>query len=406
LAEPLLSIAIPTRNRQAYALSAVRAILSTFDGDIEVVVHDNSDTPDLERMLGDMRADPRLRFTPLARIASPVENFDLAVQMARGTYVCAIGDDDVVNPELVGVCRWASQNGIDAIVTDRYRALFFWPDFSAADTGTTEAGSLQLYEFSGGVEDVDPGEELEKCARTGGTSLQRLPKVYLGVVRRQCLVDAFARVGNSQVGTCPDMYWGVAAASFTKRVVLFDYPLIVPGASAPSAAGAVRMRKHEGPLATAPHFRARPNYVWSPVIPAFYSVNTFYAESALLAMQATGRDDLVRRFNLPFLYATTAASHPEFRHAIIESMRHARESWWGIGKPRFAWRCITGIASAGAMLAGKRLASRSLRPGVTARERVVEGLSNSVDATSALIKHLQTRSARPATLLSASVKYA
>ena len=389
-ARPLLSIVIPTRNRQRYALSAARALLSTMDDRIEVVVHDNSDTAELQPMIAPLLSDSRLRFVHLARTASPVENFDLAVQLARGEYVCAIGDDDVVNPDIVAACEWAAREDVDAIVTDRYRALYFWPDFTAADTGTRESGTLQIFEFSGRVEDVDPEAELRKCSLTAGVSLQRLPKVYLGIVRRRCLERMYEQVAGHQVGTCPDMYYGVAAASFTKRVVLFDYPLVVPGASAPSAAGAVRMRKHEGALATAPHFRARPDYRWLSQVPAFYSVNTFYAESALLAMQATGRDDHVRRFNLPFLYLLCALSYREFWPQIRASMDAARTSH-GAGRTRFALSSMVKLMAVAKMLVGKRVSARSLRPGITPAQKTVRDLANSAEATQALIEYLQSR---------------
>jgi glycosyltransferase involved in cell wall biosynthesis len=387
---PLLSIVIPTRNRQRYALSAVEAILGSIGDRVELVVQDNSDSDNLVGMLEPFRDDSRLRFEHLSRTASPVENFDIAVQRATGEYVCAIGDDDVINPEILDACEWALANDIDAIVTDRHRALYFWPDFRAADTGASEAGSLRIYEFSGAVEPVDPEVELRKCALTAGTSLQRLPKVYLGIVRRMSLEGAYARVAQSQVGTCPDMYYAVAAASFTKRVVMIDYPLVIPGASAPSAAGAVRMRKHEGPLESAPHFRARPDYVWSSLIPRFYSVHTFYAESALLAMRAAGRSDVAERFNLPFLYAVTAASYPEYSRQILDSVRFARQSR-GAGYAAFAVRCMRDLAAVGTMLARKRLAARSLRPGVTPVDAVLSDLPDSLAATRALAKHLGSR---------------
>ena len=49
--KPILSIAIPTRNRQLYAVESIRTILSIIDNDIEVVVQDNSDDSSLESML-------------------------------------------------------------------------------------------------------------------------------------------------------------------------------------------------------------------------------------------------------------------------------------------------------------------------------------------------------------------
>ena len=51
--EYLISVIIPTRNRQLYAKAAVRQIISISDK-IEVIVHDNSDDESLRDSLKDL----------------------------------------------------------------------------------------------------------------------------------------------------------------------------------------------------------------------------------------------------------------------------------------------------------------------------------------------------------------
>ena len=48
---PLLSIVIPTKNRQKYALSIIQTILSIKDYALELVIQDNSDTNELENSI-------------------------------------------------------------------------------------------------------------------------------------------------------------------------------------------------------------------------------------------------------------------------------------------------------------------------------------------------------------------
>lgn len=385
---PLLSIVIPTRNRQVYAASAIRTILGWDATDIELIVRDNSDSNVLAAMAAPFLGDSRLRFSQVEGLVPATVNFASAVRDASGEFVCSIGDDDILNPEIVDAVRYASIHGIDAIVTDRHRALYHWPDFRAIDTGDSEAATLRIYEFSGRMDMVDPEEELRKCAVTAGTSLQRLPKVYLGVVRRSCLRVAQDPSRDDSIGTCPDMYFAVAAASAARSAVVFDYPLIVPGASAPSTAGANRMKQHEGPLEMAPHFRGRPGYVWPPLVPAFYSVDTFYSESALAALHATGRDDLIRTFNFPFLYLLSLARYRAHRAETFSALRRFRDtpqtSRW-----RLSLSFLGSLVRVAGLLVRKRLSARSLRPGMTPLARTIRDLPDTKAGSDALTAYLK-----------------
>jgi Glycosyltransferases involved in cell wall biogenesis len=384
----LLSIVIPTRNREKYAMAAMRAILGSAMEDFELVVQDNSDSDVLAQFARQYSDDHRLRYSKIRRTISAVDNFNMGVRQALGTFVSVIGDDDLVNPEIVAACRWAQAVNCDAIITDRHRALYYWPDFRSADSGDAESASLKIYEFSSRVEWTDPEEELRKCVLTAGISLQRLPRVYLGVVRRTCLERTYQKVGTSQIGTCPDMFYAVATASHTSRIAVLDYPLVIPGASAPSTAGAVRMREHEGQLESAPHLRGRPNYMWTPLIPRFYSLQTFYAESALLGLRATGREDLIRVFNFPFLYLLSALFHRDRIRETLTAIRYFRAESEQT-RPGFAMASMFALVRVFWMLLKKRWDAKTLRPGVTPLSTVIHDLSDSVSSTNALLNYLR-----------------
>jgi glycosyltransferase involved in cell wall biosynthesis len=111
---PLLSIIIPTYNRQEYAASAIRCALATPSDDIEVVVQDCSDDGLLSSLIVSELLDKRLsyRYEPRAHM---VENWNRAIDRARGEYLCIIGDDDGVNPELAEAAAWAKTAGVDSL---------------------------------------------------------------------------------------------------------------------------------------------------------------------------------------------------------------------------------------------------------------------------------------------------
>src|SRR5690349_17226070 len=104
---PLLSIVIATKNRQKYAIHAVESILSLNDDRIEVVIQDNSDIADLSSRLSKFKSDSRLKYRYTPPPFSSIDNFNAAVELSSGEYVCLIGDDDGINPEIIESTLWA-----------------------------------------------------------------------------------------------------------------------------------------------------------------------------------------------------------------------------------------------------------------------------------------------------------
>ena len=123
---PLLSIIIPTRNRQKYTISAITSIIGISTPDLELVVQDNSDSRDLEEYIRNNVDDTRLKYNYTSTPLSMIDNFNTAVGLASGKYLCLIGDDDGVNPEIIEATRWADMNDIDAL-KPTVSVGYLWP---------------------------------------------------------------------------------------------------------------------------------------------------------------------------------------------------------------------------------------------------------------------------------------
>lgn len=79
---------------------------------------------DLEEYINNNINDSRLRtnYTSIPLIMT--ENWNMAVGLASGKYLCIIGDDDGINPEIIEATRWADMNNLDAL-KPTVRALYF-----------------------------------------------------------------------------------------------------------------------------------------------------------------------------------------------------------------------------------------------------------------------------------------
>src|SRR5687768_13393833 len=96
---PLLSIIIPTKNRQYTCLYAIESALNMKSDIFEVVVQDCGDTNSLEEaIVSKFGNDNRLKYRYTNTSPSMTENWNLAITHAKGKYICGIGDDDAVLP--------------------------------------------------------------------------------------------------------------------------------------------------------------------------------------------------------------------------------------------------------------------------------------------------------------------
>ena len=144
----LLSICIPTRNRQSYASDAIRHLLRSERQDFEVVVADNSDDPaPLAELTAAMR-DPRLKLLPPAAVPlSMRDNWERIIPETSGEWLSYIGDDDYLDPELCEVIRLARRVAPKMDCLSWGRAYYAWPEIRKGDEITTLPVSSSLATF-------------------------------------------------------------------------------------------------------------------------------------------------------------------------------------------------------------------------------------------------------------------
>lgn len=306
--KPLLSVIVPTKNRLDYVKSAIQSVLELCSKEVEVVIHDNSDSNELGEWIRNDIKSSRVVYGYDKKPLSMCENYDRAVDLSTGEYVCMIGDDDSVLPQITEVVRWAKFNKIDAIVTPSL-INYIWPDLKLKGLKSMAAGHLVLRKFTCTISKVDPMKELNSILTDAAQKFHKMPKLYYGIIERST-VDSIKRLcGRYFPEPSPDMTSSVAASILSKNVFFIDYPLFVPGSSQKSNAGLSGQKRHVGRLSDQPHLKSNAESTWSEVVPKFYSVQTIWAEAAIEALKATGRNDLIVQFNKPQLYALCFVFH-------------------------------------------------------------------------------------------------
>ena len=389
---PLLSIVIATRNRIPYAISVIQSILEIPDPRLELVVQDNSESRDLESYVHANIVDSRFRYRYTPPPFSSIDNFNAAVELATGEYLCLIGDDDGVNPEIMEAAAWVKSEDLDCLAVNP-KAHYLWRGTGIPSTLLTKApgGSLSVSGFRGSIMEADMEKEMRKLVRNGGYDHLNfnLPKLYHGLVHRRCLQAIHEKTGAYFGGLSPDIFASLSIACVAQRVMVTDYPLTIPGAcGASTSVTEGHIKTHSKRLEDAPHFRDRGDYHWCELVPRVYSVETIWADSGVAALRAMGRDDLVRQLNLHKLAAYCIGGNRGVTGPVLRDMFRGLRRMGkspAIGAIQFLWNFLTHprlkfprrVWNRFLMIIGMRVVRR------------IDGLENMVEASRALTRYLK-----------------
>lgn len=310
----LLSIVIPTRNRQQYAIESVKQILNVTDSRVQIVVTDNSDENRLEEEIQLMRTS-RIKYVFIDHRIPGVDNYAKGIELCDGKYVCCIGDDDGVLGSIVDIVEWMERNDISALKPG-VQAAYIWP----GATREYPNGCIGLGDISCNAFVVDPREELTKFLKSGCIDFPnaKLVKAYHGIVRRDQFDKIYKKTNRYCGGLSPDIYLSVALSIETDRLLCIDIPLTIFGACKSSTTADSFNKINTGKLENAPHFVGQP-YEWSTLIPRYYSGANIWADSALHALADMNRDDYLQMFALDIFTAYSLHYYKAFKTEILQN---------------------------------------------------------------------------------------
>ncbi|MDD4690112.1 MAG: glycosyltransferase [Eubacteriales bacterium] len=317
----ILSIIIPTKNRQKYCLAAIRQILSLNLSEIEICIQDNSDTDILRNEISSI-ASENIVYNYHEGVLSFVDNFSEAVSLSHGEYLCMIGDDDGILPSIMDMVRFMKGKGIDSLIPS-LGAVYYWPSDNPI-VANGEKGVLTLSYLRSKARYTNSKKALLKLLKgavQNYTSLD-MPRLYHGIVKQTCLEDIKEQTGKYFDGLTPDIYMAVALSFVCKKTLRIDTPITISGICPTSGSNDSATGKHTGKLEDAPHFRGHTDYHWDEHIPAFYSVDTIWAETLMQALTMFKRDDLKSKFNMPLFEIICLKKYPEYKNII---KKHAKK---------------------------------------------------------------------------------
>lgn len=324
-----VSIIVATKDRYETLFDCVSSLLANYaDPAVEIIVRDNSASPRSEAFTAEFGAFPNLRYIADPRPVSQSENYELAVAAARGDYVTMIGDDDSISWGLLELAHWMDRQDVDAFFPGF--SVYLWPGVSGRLTGGNATGSWSWSDETPTLRVVDATAEREAVLAGGCTSLELLPRLYYGLVRKRCLDEVRERAGLVFPGPSPDMANAFTLSYCVRRFVAASLPIFIAGNSRKSNAGLGLRGRHVGDIQDLPFLPADTAARWNACIPFFWSGQTIWSQSAYTAALAMGRtDDYERSNNFRSLYARLLVFQPGYLDRTLQAMhrRHAGRRW-------------------------------------------------------------------------------
>ena len=317
----ILSIVVPTKNRANYAKKCLSSILGIESDLFELVVVDNSDDDLLQDWFLTNVTDSRLKYIRKNEHLTLAENFQVGIDAAVGEYVCTIGDDDGVNPEILELVEWAKKNSIDA-VTPKFIVDYIWPDLNEKKYISSDGGVLKIKKFGGNISYFNVKKGLNQLSYSCGMDLADtfyIPKLYYGIIRNSILKDAKINIGSNFPGVSPDLSGAIVASAYINKYCVIDYPIFISGSSIKSASGASNLKKHHGLLSDQKHFSSEAIKLWPRGIPKIYTVETVWSQSAYMSLKAIDREDLIAKFNYSKIYAGVLMFNIKYYRSVLES---------------------------------------------------------------------------------------
>ncbi|MFY9090184.1 glycosyltransferase [Arcobacter aquimarinus] len=293
--KPLLSVAIPTKNRQYYCIEVIKHILSYDNKNFELVIQDNSDDRTIEQFVSTIE-DKRLKYVYTNEAISSVENMSRSIALTSGEYVCMIGDDDTILPTIFEYVKYMKENDIDSLCPG-YIPSYIWPNKKTSDKGTL---SVRKYKNRKKYDEIDAIKRVERLFQDGLIQYQRynLPRVYHGIIKRMVMDNIYNKIGSYFGGLSPDIYSTVALSSLIKKHVLVNDMFTIAGICPQSTTSQSMLGGHRGELRDAPHLKNKEDYEWDILVPRYYSVETIWAETAIKAARDFGMNKILEKFNI------------------------------------------------------------------------------------------------------------
>lgn len=242
------SVVIPTKNRHETLAFCIESCLRQKYDDAEFIVYDNFSTPET-RATVEKFSDPRLVYSRSTKRLSQTRSFERGFFLAKGEYICVLGDDDALMPNALDSLNREIENASSPDVIISPMADYWWP------------GTDQITQPQKRNENTLHFEQLRKRSAaeidtsrmfgeflSGRRGYREIPGFYHKFARRE-KVASLIRRGQLIHSVSPDVYVGLCLMATKSTIMYHDSYLVLGGVSNASVGLSCFLAETENPLA-------------------------------------------------------------------------------------------------------------------------------------------------------------
>lgn len=301
--KPFLSIVIPEKDRYKYLLPLVKLIDSFNLPDTEIVIDDNSDdnSPWLDFVNRNDFKTP-IVYNYVKNQISVRQNYENGIRHSSGDYLCFLGDDDGVMPNVLECALWMKNNAIDSL-RQRTEITYKWPTYSEIQSEKMLGATLSYDKCISRVEVIDAKKAAIDVLKSGFSSLGHCPCFYHGIVARKAL-DKLYQIGGSYIpGPSPDMANALALSFVVDKFCVTDIPFVISGGSEFQGGRSAKVKSWVQPLSNIPFISEEDKKAWDKRLPYIWTGPTVWPESGLKGLEYVGKGDLEKYVDFDELIA-------------------------------------------------------------------------------------------------------
>lgn len=185
MSEHYFTVVLPMYKRPALARQALTSVLAQSFDDIEIILSNNGNDPEVAKAVEDLIGDPRVRYLTFDDPLSMPDHWDHLVGLATGRYVTILPDRSVLYPDALAEVYAAHQ------VHPGHRNVVGW----AWDIYHEDAGLLQERKAQEPKVRIVNSDDLMIDQMHAPTYPQTLPRGLNSCVAREMIEDIRAKNG-------------------------------------------------------------------------------------------------------------------------------------------------------------------------------------------------------------------
>lgn len=308
----LLSIVVPVKNDYEHLKAIIKKVNTLNSNIIELVIQDNTKVNEGFLKILEENKFNNLTYNHTKGNLTMSENFEMAINISSGEYLCILGADDNISAKILDATKYLKSKKIESAVFNK--ALFNWPGMTFKTK--FDKPSLTIFKSSGKLFNINVQKELDSLLKGGMVSLGKLPEPYHGIIKKSVLNRVLKETGKYVPAACPDMAMAVALSFLVQEHVYIDAPVTISGHSHSSNAGRGARGMHKGDLKDKSFLPDNIEDTWPPFIPKIWTGPTMYADSVYNTLIALGKENKLKLFNKEASYANIISIFPEYYRII------------------------------------------------------------------------------------------